>query len=73
LENAVSRAKKIAGLPKDVRVVVYRRSEYPDDNIYNTSVRYGGDGSLISLELPGALNYFRTGFYYIWPPAAMVD
>jgi protease-4 len=71
LEKAVTQAKKLAGLSKDAKVVVYRRTEYPDDNIYNTSSRYGGSGSLISLELPGALNHIRTGFYYLWPPAAI--
>jgi len=72
LNQAVERAKKMADLPADAKVVVYRRNEYPDDNIYNTSTRYGGgDLSVISLELPAALNQFHTGFYYMWPAAAM--
>jgi len=72
LDQALARAKKLADLPEDAKVVVYRRTEYPDDNIYNTSTRYGGgDLSLISLELPEALNQFHTGFYYMWPAAAM--
>jgi protease-4 len=75
LENAVLQAKKLAQLPEDAKVVVYRRTEYPDDNIYNTSTRYGGgELSVISVELlPDALNQFRTGFYYLWPVAAMAD
>jgi protease IV len=75
LENAVDQAKKLAGLADDARVVVYRRTEYPDDNIYNTSTRYDGDGklSLISLELPGSLNHIQTGFYYLWPVALSDD
>jgi protease IV len=75
LENAVDQAKKLAGLADDARVVVYRRTEYPDDNIYNTSTRYDGDGklSLITLELPGSLNHIQTGFYYLWPAAAMAE
>jgi protease-4 len=75
LENAVLQAKKLAQLPEDAKVVVYRRTEYPDDNIYNTSTRYGGgDLSVISVDLlPDALNQFRTGFYYLWPVAAMAD
>ncbi|MCP5051616.1 MAG: signal peptide peptidase SppA, partial [bacterium] len=53
-------------------VVVYRRTEYPDDNLYNTATRYDeGHGSLISLKLPGSLNDITTGFYYLWPAAAM--
>ncbi len=52
LETAVLQAKKLARLPEDAKVVVYRRTEYPDDNLYNTSTRYDeGHGSLISLNL----------------------
>ncbi len=72
LEKAVRQAKKLARLPEDAKVVVYRRTEYPDDNLYNTSTRYDeGHGSFISLELPGSLNHLTTGFYYLWPAAAM--
>ncbi len=71
LDEALSVAKKLAALPADAKVVVYRRTEYPDDNIYNTSTRYGGgELSVISVELPDALTHFRTGFYYLWPAAA---
>ncbi|MEE4263517.1 MAG: signal peptide peptidase SppA [Desulfobacteraceae bacterium] len=75
LEDAVNQSKKLAGLAEDAKVVVYRRTEYPDDNIYNTSTRYGGDGklSLISMELPGSLNHIQTGFYYLWPAALSDD
>ena len=74
LEDAVNQAKKLAGLAEDAKVVVYRRTEYPDDNIYNTSTQYGGGkASLISLELPGSLNHIQTGFYYLWPAAFTGD
>jgi protease-4 len=73
LENAVDQAKELAGLAEDARVIVYRRTEYPDDNIYNTSTRYGdGKVSLISMELPGSLSQVQTGFFYMWP-AALTD
>jgi protease-4 len=54
------------------KVVVYRRTEYPDDNLYNTSTsRYEGrDLSIISLDLPGSLVPLQTGFYYLWQPGA---
>ena len=72
LDKAVRQAKKIAGLPENAKVVVYRRTEYPDDNLYNTATRYDeGHGSLVSFELPVSLNHMRTGFYYLWPAAAM--
>ena len=71
LSQAISKAKQLAELPDNARVVVYRRTKYPDDNIYNTSTRYGGgDLSVIAVDLPDALNQFRTGFYYLWPAAA---
>jgi len=75
LSQAVAKAKKLAGLPDNARVIVYRRTEYPDDNIYNTSTRYGGgDLPLISVDLlPDALNQFRTGFYYLWPATAFTE
>ena len=74
LDKAVGQAKKLAGLPEDAKVVVYRRNEYPDDNLYNTATRYNeGHGSLISLDLPGSLNHITTGFYYLWPAAAISD
>ena len=74
LDQALAKAKKLADLPEDAKVVVYRRNEYPDDNIFNTSTRYGGgDLSLISLELPGSLNRLQTGFYYMWPAAFTED
>ena len=74
LDTAVLQAKKLAQLPDDAKVVVYRRTEYPDDNLYNTSTRYDeGHGSLISLELPGSLNRITTGFFYLWPAVAMAE
>jgi protease-4 len=74
LENAIRQAKKLAGLAEDAKVVVYRRTEYPDDNIYNTSTSFGGaKASLISMELPGSLNHIQTGFYYLWPAAIMAE
>ena len=70
IENAVDHAKKLAGLADDAKIVVYRRTEYPDDNIYNTATQYdGGKLSLISMDLPGALNQIQTGFHYLWPAA----
>ena len=74
LNEATDKAKQLAGLPDNARVIVYRRTEYPDDNIYNTATRYGGgELSLISVDLPDALHQFRTGFYYLWPAAFTDD
>ncbi|MGD8522005.1 MAG: signal peptide peptidase SppA [Desulfobacterales bacterium] len=72
LEDAVKEAKMLADLPEDAKIVVYRRTEYPDDNLYNTSTtRFEGARgvSLVSIDLPGALSGLQTGFYYLWTPA----
>jgi protease-4 len=70
LSDAVKETKKLAGLPDEARVVVYRRDEYPDDNLYNVAAAASGDRkpSLVNVELPEILN-LTTGFYYIWPGA----
>jgi protease-4 len=70
LGDAVKETKKLAGLPDDARVVVYRREEYPDDNLYNIATAASGDGrlSLVNVELPEALS-LKAGFYYLWPGA----
>ena len=71
LNDALSKAKDLAGLSKDAKVVVYRRTKYPNDNLYNpTTYRYGLDLSLIDLSLPEVLTSMGAGFYYIWPSAA---
>jgi protease-4 len=71
INDAIAEAKKLAGLSENHRVIVFRRIEYPDDNLYNTSTtRHEGSGSsLISLGLPGSLTGLQTGFYYLWAPA----
>ena len=71
--EAVSLAKKLAELPENAKVVVYRRTEYPDDNLYNTSTsHYEGRGlSIVSLDLPASLTSFQAGFYYLWQPGVM--
>jgi protease-4 len=73
LDTALAQAKKIAGIPTDSQLVVYRRSFYPDDNQYNTTTLNQASGSGTSLidlgVLQSAVN-LPTGFYYIWPPAA---
>jgi protease-4 len=70
LDDALSKAKGIAGLPEDAKVVVYRRTGYPNDNIYNT---FSGAPGMPQLQLidPGltsAIPSFHSGFYYLWLP-----
>jgi protease-4 len=70
LDGALSEAKKLAGLPDDAKVVVYRRTEYPDDNIYNSAGARSGEGpfSLINPGLPESLVSLPSGLYYLWLP-----
>ena len=70
LDDAVSKARSLARLPSDARIVVYRRTEFPDDTIYNSIGAHPGGGrptSLIQAALPG-LGHLDTGFYYLWSP-----
>jgi protease IV len=69
IDDAVKTAKALAGLPEDARVVVYRRTENPNDNLYNTtSAHYGRiDLSILNLGLPESMTRLQAGFYYLWP------
>lgn len=70
LPDAVDKAKDLAGLHKDSKVVVYRRSHFANDNIYNPALMNAGPstGSLIDLGLPRHLTRNLSGFYYLWVP-----
>ena len=70
LEDAIIKTRKLAKLPQDARVVIYRRTQYPNDNLYNTSVDLqSGQGlALIDLNLPESTRPLNTGFYYLWVP-----
>lgn len=71
LSDAIAEAKRIAGLDTDARVVVYRRTEYPNDNLYNTltSGSRANPSSLVNIGPIGDLLSLETGFYYLWPQA----
>lgn len=71
LDAALAEARKMTGLPEDARVVVYRRTEYADDNIYNSATMHSGGRpeALLNLGLPRALTSPPAGFYYLWTPA----
>ncbi|MGD8493576.1 MAG: signal peptide peptidase SppA [Desulfobacterales bacterium] len=73
IRDAVSTAKRLAELPDNAKVIVYRRTEFPDDNLYNTSTsQYEGRGlSIVSLDIPASLASYQAGFYYLWQPGAV--
>ena len=70
LEDAIIKTMKLVVLAQDARIVIYRRTQYPNDNLYNNAVnRQSGQGlSLIDLNLPESASPLDTGFYYIWMP-----
>lgn len=71
LDDAINRAIQLAGLPKNAKVVVYRRADYPNDTIYNASTSWEGSGklSMIQIDLLDQLSAMNAGFYYVWPLA----
>jgi protease-4 len=70
MPDAISEAKTLAGLPEDAKVVVYRRVEYPDDNLYNpvTSYEGGRPVALFDTGLSSLLPALPAGFFYLWHP-----
>ncbi len=72
MPDALQEARQRAGLPANARVVVYRRSENPNDNIYNpvTSYEGGRPAAWVDLGLPRLTSPHPAGFYYLWLPAA---
>ena len=71
LSDAINKSKTLANLPADAKVIIYRRTEYPDDNVYNTKTSSPGIQrvSLIDLNLPETFSDMQTGFYYLWMPS----
>jgi protease-4 len=62
--------KKDAALSKDAMLVVYRRKNYPNDNIYNRSqVRNSNAISVINLGPLENMPSLKPGFYYLWSSA----
>ncbi len=70
LDDAIGKTIQIAGLPEKAKVIVYRRTEYPDDNLYNTNTSRPGmpEIHLLDLGLADSFPPFRSGFYYLWLP-----
>ncbi len=71
LQDAIAAARELAALDADARVVVYRRTEYPDDNLYNTltSGAQANPGPMVEMGPIGDLLSLDAGFYYLWPQA----
>ncbi len=70
LDDALLGAKRLAGIPDDAKVIAYRRTKYPNDNVYNPSTSWdqGAGLSLIDLRIQEILPILAPGFYYLWMP-----
>ena len=69
LDDALAKAKSLAGLQKDATVVTYRRRESPDSTYYLPGVEAeGARPAAINVDLEGLLPP-QAGMYYLWPPA----
>jgi protease-4 len=71
LSDAITEAKRIAGLDADARVVTYRRTEYADDNLYNSLTSAARTEAIPLVDMGPIADLFTldAGFYYIWPQA----
>ena len=70
IDDAIEKAKELASLASYSRVVMYRRVEYADDNIYNNiTARSGSGGSVLDLGPLNQLSKLNAGFYYTWHAA----
>jgi len=70
LKDAVAKARSLAGLPADAKVVTFRREESEEDNIYNPMVQNGAGGWNAGMpSLTQFIGIPQAGFYYVWPSA----
>ncbi len=71
LDEAVAEAINISGLPEKAKVVTYRRSVFPNDNLYNPLTTHADTHarSLLGLGSQNAAPHLTPGFYYLWAAA----
>lgn len=69
LSDALAQTKKMAALKQNAKVVVYRRSEFRDDNIYNPATQTEPSLAGLAAINPWAkMGFAEAGFYYMWTP-----
>jgi protease-4 len=71
LDEAIAEAIAISGLPEKAKVVAYRRTVFPNDNLYNPLTTRSNIQArpLLDLGLQNAATRLSPGFYYVWAPA----
>ncbi len=69
-DDAINKARSMAGLDGNSRVIMYRRVQFADDNIYNDLTARSGAGTpLVDLGPLSTISDVKPGFYYTWPAA----
>ncbi|MFC1877031.1 signal peptide peptidase SppA [Thermodesulfobacteriota bacterium] len=71
LDEAIAEAIEISGLPEKAKVVAYRRTVFPNDNLYNPLTTRSNIQTkpLLNLGIQNAATHLSPGFYYVWTPA----
>jgi protease-4 len=71
LPDAIEETKTMGSIDADARIVAYRRTQYPDDNIYYTLNSSAANGPKPLMDMGPIADWLslRAGFYYIWPNA----
>lgn len=69
MEDAVAKARELAGLDKDARVVTYRRKPEAHSTWYQRGAEdsTGAPQALVGVDLGGLLPP-KAGLYYLWAP-----
>ncbi len=67
IDDAAAETKEISGASKYARLVVYRRDEFHNDNIYNMSSSTDSTKPLVDTGIIGQAAGMSSGFYYLWP------
>jgi len=75
IDDALQQARQLAALPDDAKVVIYRRTSFPDDNVYNplSTDSEGKPPVLVDMGLLEWVPPQAAGFYYLWPAYAGSD
>jgi protease-4 len=70
VEGSLAQARALAGLAESCRVVAYRRSYFPNDNLYNVSgAQFEGTGpGLVDLGVLNRIRDIQPGFHFLWSP-----
>ncbi len=69
LDDAIAKAKELAALPENARIIVYRHGDIENDTIYNMTFQQGSGnhGALLPPLLSAWSGVAESGFYYLWP------